>query len=56
MSERQATTTETHCHCGAEFNGSDHCSHCFCEQYEAYCDADHAEATSDDCFCRSHNS
>jgi hypothetical protein len=31
-------TTETHCHCGAAFNGSDHCPACGCEQYEATCD------------------
>lgn len=31
-------TTETHCHCGAEFRGCDHCPVCFCEQYEAICD------------------
>ena len=31
-------STETTCHCGAEFKGSDHCPHCFCEQYEAHCD------------------
>ncbi len=26
--------TETHCHCGAEYRGSDHCPDCGCEQYE----------------------
>jgi hypothetical protein len=31
------TTTETHCHCGAAFGGSDHCPECHCEQYEATC-------------------
>lgn len=30
--------TETHCHCGSEFKGSDHCPECHCEQYEAICD------------------
>lgn len=30
--------TETHCHCGTEFNGSDHCPQCHCEQFEAVCD------------------
>ncbi len=27
--------TETHCHCGAEYRGSDHCAECGCEQYES---------------------
>lgn len=27
--------TETHCHCGAAYNGSDHCPECGCEQYES---------------------
>ena len=31
-------TTETRCHCGAEFDGSDHCPMCYCEQFEATCD------------------
>ncbi len=26
--------TETTCHCGAAYNGSDHCPECGCEQYE----------------------
>jgi hypothetical protein len=26
--------TETICHCGAAYNGSDHCPVCGCEQYE----------------------
>jgi len=26
--------TETRCHCGAAYAGSDHCGHCGCEQYE----------------------
>lgn len=31
--------TETHCHCSAAYNGSDHCPECGCEQYETYgCD------------------
>lgn len=32
-------TTERRCHCGADFEGSDHCPFCGCEQYERYCDA-----------------
>jgi hypothetical protein len=27
--------TETTCHCGAKYNGSDHCPACYCEQYES---------------------
>jgi hypothetical protein len=27
--------TETHCHCGANYQGSDHCPECGCEQYES---------------------
>lgn len=27
--------TETHCHCTARYNGSDHCPECGCEQYES---------------------
>lgn len=27
--------TETTCHCGAAYNGSDHCPECGCEQYES---------------------
>lgn len=42
------TTTETTCHCGAEFNGSDHCSGCGCEQFEAECDRTHECETADD--------
>jgi hypothetical protein len=30
--------TETHCHCGAAYRGSDHCPNCYCEQYEGGCD------------------
>lgn len=26
--------TETHCHCGGDYGGSDHCYVCGCEQYE----------------------
>lgn len=26
--------TETHCHCGARYDGCDHCPECGCEQYE----------------------
>lgn len=28
---------DTHCHCGADMRGSDHCPACGCEQYEADC-------------------
>ncbi len=28
------TDTETHCHCGGAYGGSDHCPECGCEQYE----------------------
>ena len=28
--------TETTCHCGGKYEGSDHCPECFCEQYETY--------------------
>ena len=38
MSMRHLTDTETHCHCGAAYNGSDHCPSCCCEQYEGGCD------------------
>lgn len=32
--------TDTTCHCGASYNGSDHCPACACEQFESYaCDA-----------------
>jgi hypothetical protein len=34
-------TTEERCHCGAEFQGSDHCPECGCEQYESTCDHIH---------------
>src|SRR4051812_25587461 len=27
--------TETTCHCGASYQGSDHCPQCGCEQYES---------------------
>jgi hypothetical protein len=30
-------SSETHCHCGAAFRGSDHCPECYCEQYEQEC-------------------
>jgi hypothetical protein len=33
----QKLTTDTQCHCGAAFYGSDHCSYCYCEKYESYC-------------------
>jgi hypothetical protein len=29
--------TETHCHCGVSYDGSDHCPECHCEQYERDC-------------------
>jgi hypothetical protein len=32
--EPSAADSETHCHCGAPYNGCDHCPDCFCEQYE----------------------
>lgn len=37
----ETTDTETTCHCGAEYNGWDHCPSCFCEQYESRCDHEH---------------
>lgn len=27
--------TEDTCHCGREYEGSDHCDYCGCEQYES---------------------
>ena len=27
--------SETTCHCGAAYEGSDHCPECYCEQYES---------------------
>jgi hypothetical protein len=30
--------TPTHCHCGADREGSDHCPECGCEEYESVCD------------------
>lgn len=30
--------TPTHCHCGADREGSDHCPECGCEEYETVCD------------------
>jgi hypothetical protein len=43
--------TEDRCHCGASYEGSDHCPRCFCEQYEADCGrrpvaTQHSQATS----------
>jgi hypothetical protein len=32
-------TSERRCHCGARFEGADHCPFCGCEQYERMCDA-----------------
>lgn len=40
MAEKEWTiygSTATRCHCGARFNGSDHCPRCYCEQFEADC-------------------
>lgn len=34
-STRPGPDTETTCHCGAAYNGSDHCPACGCEQYES---------------------
>lgn len=47
MSTRYDTTT--HCHCGAAYNGSDHCPVCACEQYESG-DCGH-EATMEEHGC-----
>lgn len=30
--------TATHCHCGTDRKGSDHCPECGCEEFESYCD------------------
>jgi hypothetical protein len=30
--------TATHCHCGADRQGSDHCPECGCEEFESVCD------------------
>lgn len=29
--------TATHCHCGCDRNGSDHCPECGCEEFESVC-------------------
>lgn len=39
--------TDTHCHCGAAYEGSDHCPECGCEQWESYCDHQHESAMYD---------
>lgn len=31
-------STEDTCHCGAAYNGCDHCPECGCEFYESGCD------------------
>jgi len=33
--------TEETCHCGANYNGSDHCPHCYCEKFEGDCVTDY---------------
>jgi len=33
--------TATHCHCGSERGGSDHCPECGCEEFEGTCDHVH---------------
>lgn len=38
--------TETHCHCGADRKGSDHCSECFCEEFERVCAHVHVEVSA----------
>jgi hypothetical protein len=30
--------TATHCHCGEDRQGSDHCPECGCEEFESVCD------------------
>lgn len=42
-------TTEETCHCGAAFNGSDHCWPCGCEQWETECNFTHDPETCDTC-------
>lgn len=37
------TDTETTCHCGGNYAGSDHCPACGCEQYESYACEDASE-------------
>lgn len=41
MSSYMRMHTETHCHCGAERQGSDHCPECGCEEFEGYCNHVH---------------
>lgn len=36
------------CHCGAPLHGSDHCTFCFCEQFESTCDATYEPEADDD--------
>jgi hypothetical protein len=35
--------TETHCHCGKSYDGSDHCPWCNCEMFEGYCNEDYPD-------------
>lgn len=35
---RRYIGTGTHCHCGANKWGSDHCPYCGCEEWESGCD------------------
>lgn len=44
MAAKVAHDTETTCHCGAEYGGSDHCPVCMCEQYETTCTEIHVHA------------
>lgn len=37
-------TSERRCHCGADFDGADHCPYCGCEKYERYCNANFASS------------
>jgi hypothetical protein len=39
--------SETTCHCGGAYNGSDHCPECYCEQYESGDCGHEAEAECD---------
>jgi hypothetical protein len=39
--------TETHCHCGADRRGSDHCHECYCEEFESTCDHESDESTTE---------
>lgn len=35
IEEEAHEDTDTRCHCGSPYRGSDHCSECGCEQYES---------------------